>query len=54
MKYKAIELEILKRNGKKALIEYRKANRIPVSTIPNKIIESKKYKKKYKEKFEEE
>lgn len=54
MKYKPIELEILRRFGKKALTEYRKSNRISLGRMPNRVIESRKYKHKYKEKWEEE
>ena len=48
MKYKADELEILKTKGKKALTEYRKCNRIPLGRMPNRVIETKKYKQKRK------
>lgn len=53
MKYSPIELEILKTKGKKALLAYRKANRIAIGRTPNRVIESRKYKQKYKEKFDE-
>lgn len=48
MKYNPIELEILKTQGRKALEQYRKSKRIELGRMPNRVIESKKYKKKYK------
>ena len=54
MRYKPEELEILKTKGKKALTKYRKSNRIDLGRMPNRVIESRKYKHKYKEKWEEE
>ena len=48
MKYNPIELEILKTKGKKALLEYRKSKRIELGRMPNRVIESRKYKQKYK------
>lgn len=53
MKYKPIELEILKRYGKKALLAYRKTNRIELGRMPNRVIESRKYKCKYPHKIED-
>lgn len=53
MKYKPEELEILKTKGKKALTKYRKSNRIDLGRLPNRVIESKKYKLKYKKRREE-
>jgi len=47
-KYNPIELEILKTKGRKALEEYRKSKRIELGRMPNRVIESKKYKQKYK------
>lgn len=47
-----VELEILKTKGKKALLEYRKKNRILSQIPPKRVIESKKYKKKYKDRRE--
>ena len=53
MKYKPEELEILKTQGKKALTKYRESNRISLGRMPNRVIESKKYKLKWKKRREE-
>ena len=53
MKYEPEELEILKAHGKKALTKYRKCNRISLGRMPNRVIESKKYKLKWKKRREE-
>lgn len=51
MKYSKVELEILKKEGKKGLEKYHKAKRKALGNMAPKVVESKKYKEKYKPVF---